>query len=496
MGDGVLGSGAVGRVARGGITAFVVYGAGVGLTFCAQLLIARIVGVDTYGIYAYVIAWVTVLAYFSALGFDVALLRFVPAYEARRAWPLFRGVIQYAERRVTIVGLSVIVIGVCVVMSKGLLPQVRNTFYIGFMLVPILALLWIRCSVVRAFGGVALAVAPDRVVRDGMLVSLVAIASLGFGLNFDSSMVMTATLVSSLAGLVLVSFAMRSLRPRFVDDIAPEYEALTWRRAALPLVIIGATEALMNRTGVILLGWMGDTKEAGIYSLAFNIAFVVALPRIAVNTLFAPTISGLFVRKDQATLQVLVTTAAAWTLAAAACIALVLFILAEPLLSWFGPGYETGVPALRILLIGQVIAASAGSQLYVMTMTGHERGAAVLLISSAVANAVASAVLIGLFQLTGAAVATTATLVVWNVAMGLSLWFDLHLLPGVLAMFRAPLAKKASVENRTRGGECSTYTDRRPNLAAAIRHHDEMKAIALDNIGSNEAQLSGDARVE
>src|SRR5215475_5519077 len=204
MGDGVLGSGAVRRVARGGITAFVVYGAGVGLTFCAQLLIARIVGVDTYGIYTYVIAWVTVLAYFSALGFDVALLRFVPAYEARRAWPLFRGVIQYAERRVTIVGLSVIVIGVCVVVSKGLLPQVRSTFFIGFMLVPILALLWIRCSVVRAFGGVALAVAPDRVVRDGMLVSLVGIASLGFGLNLDASMVMTATLVSSLAGLVLV----------------------------------------------------------------------------------------------------------------------------------------------------------------------------------------------------------------------------------------------------------------------------------------------------
>jgi hypothetical protein len=158
------------------------------------------------------------------------------------------------------------------------------------------------------------------------------------------------------------------------------------------------------------------------------------------------------------------------------------------------------VPALRILLIGQVIAASAGSQLYVMTMTGHERSAAVLLISSAVANAVASAALIGLFQLTGAAVATTATLVAWNVAMGLSLWFDLHLLPGVLAMFRAPLEKKASVENRTRGGECRTYTalfpDTRPNLAAAIRHHDEMKAIALDDIGSNEAQLSGDARVE
>ena len=37
-------------------------------------------------------------------------------------------------------------------------------------------------------------------------------------------------------------------------------------------------------------------------------------------------------------------------------------------------------PILRILLVGQVIAASYGSQLSVMTMTEHERGAAALLI--------------------------------------------------------------------------------------------------------------------
>jgi O-antigen/teichoic acid export membrane protein len=445
MRNGVLGSASISRVARGGAAAFVIYSVGVGLTYCSQLLIARMVGIDTYGVYAYVFAWMAVLAYFSALGFDVALLRFVPAYGAEHAWPLFRGVIRYAERRATIVGISVILVGVSVIMFRGLSPQLRNTFFIGFMVVPVWALLWIRCSVVRAFGGVVSAIAPDRVVRDGMLVGLVALASWGLEWTLDAPTVMMATLVSSVVGLTLASLAMRKLRPHIIDDVLPAYDTPAWRRAALPLVIIGATEALMNRTGVILLGWIADTKNAGIYSLAFNIALVVTLPRIAVNTLFAPVISDLYARSDKETMQVLITRAASWTFCAGICIAAALFVLAEPLLAWFGAGYEAGVPALRILLISQVMAASAGSQLYVMTMTGHERSAAGLLVSCALVNAGASAVLIGMFGLTGAAIGTAVTLVVWNVAMALFLRRRLNLLPGVLAIFRIPLAKEPGV---------------------------------------------------
>jgi O-antigen/teichoic acid export membrane protein len=438
-------SGPVSRVARGGVAAFFVYGAGTGLTYCSQLVIARIVGVDTYGVYAYVFAWMVVLAYFSTLGFDVGLLRFVPAYEADRAWPLLQGVIQYAQRRAAFVGLSVIFIGICVVNAWTSSPELRSTFLAGFALVPILALVRIRCSAVRAFGGVVSALVPDRVVRDGTLIGLLAIASLGLGWNLNAPFVMVATLMSAALGLVCAGLAMRRRRPRANDDILPAYDAAAWRRAAIPLVILGATEALMNRTGVILLGWIADTKNAGIYSLAFNIALVVTLPRIAVNTLFAPVISDLYARSDKETMQVLITRAASWTFSAGICIAAALFVLAEPLLAWFGAGYEAGVPALRILLISQVMAASAGSQLYVMTMTGHERSAAVLLVCCSIVNAGASAVLIGMFGLTGAAIGTAVSLVVWNVAMALFLWRRLNLLPGVLAIFRIPLEKAPGV---------------------------------------------------
>jgi O-antigen/teichoic acid export membrane protein len=438
-----LGSARIKRVVQGGATAFAIFIASAGVTAGSQLLIARLIGAETYGVYAYVIAWMTILAYLSALGFDIALLRFVSVYQTTGAWSLVRGVIQYAERRVLAVSILVMLAGalVIVIWSRQLSPEFRNTFLVGFVLVPVWALLWIRCSIVRAFGGVALALMPDKMVRDGLLLVLVVLASQTLGRQVDAPLVMMATLVGSITALGLASAAMRRLRPGVSTNAPPEYAATTWRRTAVPLVIIGAAEALLNRTGVVLLGWFGETREAGIYSLAFNISFLVVLPRAAINTLFAPTISSLFTRKDRVTLQALVTQAASWTLCAAGCIALALAVLAEPILTWFGEDFANGVPALRILLLGQVIVASYGSQLSVMTMTEHERGAAALLILSAAVNVVASIFFISILGLTGAAIATTIALIVWNVAMAFFISRHLRLLPGILGMLGSKLRR-------------------------------------------------------
>ncbi len=437
---------ASGRLARSSIAAFGIYAAGAGLTYCSQLAIARSIGANAYGIYATVFACMTVLAYLSALGFDVSLLRLIPAYRARGAWKLLRGVVQYAQRRAVAMGLLVAILGIAIVEANSgrLSPEFRQTFLVGFILVPIWALLWVRSSVVRAFGGVISALAPDRLVRDGLLVGFIGIAIVTRRHGIDAPFAMLATVLSSAIGLGLVSLAAHQRQPRNLRTVLPEQEASLWRRTALPLVMIAVAEAGMNRTGVFLLGWAGYTKEAGIYALVFNITVLVALPRTAVNALFAPMVSDLFVHNDRVGLQHLVTKAAIWTLLGAICIALPLWLFPEHLLAWFGRDFAAGVPTMRILLLGQVAAAAAGSQLFLMTMTGNERAASVLFVSTAVLNAVASAVLIGLFGPNGAAVAASAALILWNAAMALFIWKKLRLIPGVLAMAQASARGEAN----------------------------------------------------
>ena len=172
----------------------------------------------------------------------------------------------------------------------------------------------------------------------------------------------------------------------------------------------------------------------------------VMLPRTAVNALFAPMVSELSALGDRAGLQVVVTRTALWTLLSGLLIAVPLIVLAEPLLSWFGPDFKQGVTALRVILVGQIVAAGFGPQMFLITMTGNERVAAALLISSAILNGLLTLLLIGSMGLTGAAIATTVALIVWNLAMAVFVWWRLGLVPGPMGHF----GSKGSAEHPTR----------------------------------------------
>ena len=433
----------IARLARGSAAAMVIYVAGAGLAYGAQLVIARAIGAPGYGTYAYVLAWMTVLCYVAALGFDVSLLRFIPAYLAWRKLPLLQGVIQYATRRVTAIGGGIAVIGVAVTLltSTALPSALTNTFLVGFALVPLWALVWILASVARGFGGVIPALAPDRLIRDGMTVVLVLTMSQGLGWRLDASRAMAVTVLAVMISLVVVARAVHRLKPTSLAGVAAVYDLPIWRRTALPLVVINATEALMNRTGVMLLAWIADARSTGTYAVAFNLAFAVTLPRTAVNILLAPEISDLFVRGDREGLRSIVAQIALWTLLGAGVIALPLVLFAHPLLALFGHDFESGASALRILVLGQLVAAAAGSQLHLLNMTGHERCACTLLVLSAAGNGAIGAAFVAQFGLAGAALATTMAVIGWNAAMGFWIWRYLHLLPGVLSTW--PVGTKA-----------------------------------------------------
>lgn len=433
---------------RASIAAFAVFVVGAVLTYVAQVVTARIIGADSYGVYAYVLAWVTLLGYFSTLGFHVSLLRFVPAYQAKEEWALVRGVILYSQRGAAGTAISIVLIGVCGIIGLhgSMRPELADTFLLGIAAVPFLALHLIGASVVRAFGGIVMALAPERIVRDGLLLAIVAAAFWGNLDRLDATLAMAATLLGSLVMLGLVGIFLRRLRPPALDHVKPAYTAEDWWRPTLPLTVIMIADSVMSRSGVIALGLAGNTRDAGIFAVAFSMTILTALPRMAVATVFAPTVSALFAREDQAGLQSLSAKAACLSLLGTACAAIPLLLLAQPLLAWFGRDFVAGAPIVTILVLGEVFAAACGPHQHLVTMTGHERTGAAMLAVCAGSNFTACMLMIDSLGMTGAALARTATLIAWNVAMGVFVYRRLHLMPGLVASIKAVPARKRAAD--------------------------------------------------
>jgi len=434
---------------RASIISLVVFVVGAAFTCAAQIVTARIIGPDSYGVYAYVLAWVTLLGYSSTLGFHVSLLRFVPAYQAKEEWALARGVIRYSRRVTAGTAASIVLVGVCGIaaLHGSLRPELALSLLLGVATVPFLALHLVGASTVRAFGGIIAALAPERIVRDGLALAIVAAVFWGNLYHLDATLAMGATLLSSIVMLGLICIFLRRLRPPELNHAKPAYTVGDWWRPTLPLTVIMIADNLMSRSAVIALGLTGNTRDAGIFAAAFSIATAAALPRMAVATAFAPAVSAMFALGDQAGLQLLSARAAWLSLLGTACAAIPLLLLAHPLLAWFGRDFVAGAPIVTILVLGQVFAAACGPQQHLITMTGNERAGAAILSVCAGSSFIGCIFMIDSFGTTGAALATTLAVIGWNVAMSVFIQRGLHLMPGVAASFQVMSGRNRAADD-------------------------------------------------
>ena len=429
------------RLSSASLWAFVVYVGGAGLSCLAQLVIARKIGAPSYGIYSYVSAWTTLLSYIAALGFNIVLLRFLAAYCATEQWSLARGIIRFAFGRSLLVAMVIAICGTATVLS--LADGLPYELAIGMATIPLVALSVLGSATVRALGGVISAIAPERLGRDGLMVALVVLAGMLSATPVNATTVLIALLVSSAVTAGILGLNLRKLWPPQLRSAVPAYAPGDWWHLALPVMIMLGLDVLMNRAGVFLLGWIGDTPAAGIFALGLNLALFLDLPRVAVGTFFSPAVSKLHAQRNEAALQSLFAQATVLSLAGTIALALPLLFLTEPLLRLFGEDFGATAPIAQILVVGHIFAAATGPQLNLLTMTGHERAAAAIMMVGAIINIVACAIGIAFFGAIGAAVATAATNVVWNAAMAIYIYKRVNMMPGLLfaaVEFRRPAA--------------------------------------------------------
>jgi O-antigen/teichoic acid export membrane protein len=427
------------QLAASSIGALSVYAAGAALSYLSQLWVARTIGAESFGIYSYVFAWVTMLGYLSTLGFHVSLLRFLPAYRAKERWPLARGVIRFSQTSAFCAGIAVVLIGagVIFVLQKSIRPELAMTFVIGILTVPLIAQHQISAAQVRAFGGIVKSMAPERVVRDGVLLTIVAIASWSGLVPADAKMAMGAALIGALATLGLLRYFLRRLRPAELARDKPEYAKTDWLQPAVPVMFIVVADSLMSRSGVIVLGLTGNLVEAGVFAVALSMSLLTALPRMAVAAAFAPTVSDLYARDDHAGLEALSGKASVLSLLGTLGIAVPLLALNTPLLALFGQTFVAGAPIVVVLVLAQVFAAACGPQQHLITMTGNERSGAAIMFVCAIANLAVCLLAIKPFGTMGVALGMAATLVVWNVAMGIYIRRRLRMAPGLILALKS-----------------------------------------------------------
>ena len=385
-----------------------------GARFALAILLARLLGVDGYGLYAIALSVATVASAIAVFGLDAAMIRYVAVFGARGDAERLRGAVQIGFA--IPMALSVVVALVLVMLAEpiarsvigdaGLAPLLRVTA----LLVPALVLNSLLAATLQGLRHFSRSVLAEQVLQPITRAALlVAFALTGL----DPTMALVASLLSTVAvGVAMVVWLRRAL-PVAASARRPVGEII---RFSLPVYFSNIINTFSGNLQTLLLGALSSVASAGIFAVANQVQLIGTLFRRRHRARHDAALRGA-ARQGGAPASRSSCTRRPRSGRSSLNIPFFLVSIAFPeaLLALFGSEFVDGTRALVILAWGAIVSAATGTSGAMLDMTGHT---AMKLINASVSVGLAivlNLLLIPSLGVVGAAIAAVASIAAVNV---------------------------------------------------------------------------------
>jgi O-antigen/teichoic acid export membrane protein len=387
------------------------------LVIITTLILARLLGAEEYGVFAYAISWASLLSVPAAMGLGILLIREIANYNAREEWEALKGILHWSDRVsvVSSLGLAAIFCMAVWFLHDRFEPRVRVALWMATSLLPFLVFMSLRQGSLQGFGRVVEAQIPLMLVYPGLFFCFVIICYLVFGLS--ASLAIGLLVFAALIAFVVGTGLLARCLPPSAKKIRPGYHSRQWLRSTLPLLFIGTAGIVNQQISTVIVGSLLGVEAAGLFDVAGKGATLVSFVLLAVNMPLAPVVADLYVRGEIKRLQRMVTKSTRAAFLGSLPIALGLIFFGHWVLLIFGREFARGSIAIAILSAGQLVNVGMGSVALLLNMTGHEWDTAKGIGIAALLSLTLNLALVPIWGMEGAAIASAVSMAAWNVLL-------------------------------------------------------------------------------
>lgn len=387
----------------------IVSGSGIGLGLVSQVVLAKTLSLEGYGLYTYVITILGVVMLATRHGWDMLMIRNVAALREKQEWGLLRGLLRRGFQ--LSLGATAAAALVQVLIGLGLQSPFGWALVIGAPVLVLWTALSVAGGLLNGLGRVVLGHGLQTLLAPGaFLLAVLAAARLkGAELEGSEALVLYGG-AFALALLVAIVAARRRLGELGVASQAPLYETRAWLRVALPLAVAVAADLLLRRTDVLCVGGLLGTTQAGVYRVAVLGSVVAITVVVAAEVALSPLCARSYASGQLESLRRLVRLTSLLSFVTTALGGVGLWLVGEPLLRWLRPEFVAAFPPLLVLLWGAALGQLFGPTRSLAMMASEQRAAAWSAGVGVAINVTLNLVLIPRYDLLGAAYATAITL--------------------------------------------------------------------------------------
>lgn len=378
-----------------------------GLTLGLQILLARMMELQSYGNYITLWTWLIALGSFGAAGFAESSLRFLPRYRARSQDAKLHDYWRF--------GLAVVVAAscamACIVLFLALTvgtetPAWLIAAYVALGL-PFLAVEYYLEGISRSFGWFRLTSVPVYIVRP-LLIAAVCAALAAAGVELTLAVV-GGVVIGAMAAISIalaVMIARRLGRPQAPVLRSARLRRL-WMRASLPLLLVSGMEDLLTSSDLLLLGLLMAPEDVALYFAAARTLALVNFASYAIHLVSGRDLADANIAPDRNALQAAVLRSAQLTFWFT-CAALAVTLGVGPLvLGLFGEAFVDGYVVMLVLAAGLLAGAVSGQAGQLLIVVGRQRESLAVGSGTLLVNGLLSLALIPLLGTLGAALGTS-----------------------------------------------------------------------------------------
>ncbi len=387
---------------------------GVGVAFLLQVMVAKHIGAEGYGIFAF--AWVlaTIVGQFCCCGFNETANRFLPAYIVADDLQRARGFVQFSGLFVFTVAAIICLAGIAgMILLRDYIPE---PYFLPTLLAMTCAPLLCVTHLKEAFSisrSLPLhGLMPTYVIRPLALMAVIWVAiTFGFA-EAGADTALGALLISALLALMLQALLLRKPMRRQLGHGEAVIEVRKWLGASLPLLFAQGFFLLATSIDVFLLSGLVASDQVGVYFAGAKIVACVSFIQMAVGAAIARRLSEAVQQQDQEKFDHHFERGRhmmMWP----TLVGVVLVILASPIiLQVFGSEFTSGTPIVALLASGILLQSVAGPIQERMMVMNQQRAIAFIVAGSLAFNLAASIALTLAWGIAGAAIASTLSIVV------------------------------------------------------------------------------------
>jgi len=412
------------------------------LGFAMQVIFARLLGPDQYGLYSLGLTIANVGVLFAVFGLNSGMTRFLGEYLGKKEYGKAKRIIIVGIESTTI--LSVLTAIFLFIFRWPIAVSIFKDERL-VSIIPWFSLVMILLSLMSLLNGIfqglkkpSLFTFSREVIEKILRIALFIVL---YFLGFRVLGVILATLISSLVVLgFLVHSLFKNTKRIFAETHSEKIDVKRLFGYSSNMLFVFFTYFLMGQVNRLILGIYLDSKSVGLYTIAGTVAGLSTFFLTSFNSIFAPMIAELYHKGDLKTLNNMYSNLTRWIVSLTIPITLWLIIFSEDILTIFGKEYILAKYTLIFLAIGQFVNAAVGSNGLILAMTKYQKFEMINGLTVAGLNIFLNILLIPRFGVVGSAIGGMVAISTVNILKSFEVYWILKMSPYNMRYIKPALA--------------------------------------------------------